>query len=128
MPKSDGVVVYADSSLDIKASNIMLDTPDKSILKGFEDAELDSPSSRKILDGRTIYKSRKFVFPKSTGFSVLCDFGEARRGIFNHNGLIQPEIYRAPEVILDMHWDYKVDIWMVGVMVTLPAAERLTSR
>ena len=27
-------------------------------------------------------------------------------------------IYRAPEVILDMGWDNKVDIWSIGVMVS----------
>ena len=29
-----------------------------------------------------------------------------------------PDIYRAPEVILDMDWDYKVDIWNVGMVVS----------
>ncbi|GLB21956.1 hypothetical protein AtubIFM61612_002508 [Aspergillus tubingensis] len=28
-----------------------------------------------------------------------------------------PGIYRAPEVILGMEWDYKVDIWSIGNMV-----------
>lgn len=28
-----------------------------------------------------------------------------------------PGIYRAPEVILGMEWDFKVDIWSAGVMV-----------
>lgn len=28
-----------------------------------------------------------------------------------------PDIYRAPEVILNMNWDYKVDIWNVGMVV-----------
>ena len=30
-----------------------------------------------------------------------------------------PAIYRAPEVILGMNWDSKVDIWGVGVMVSV---------
>ncbi len=29
-----------------------------------------------------------------------------------------PGIYRAPEVILGMDWDSKVDIWAIGVMVS----------
>jgi hypothetical protein len=29
-----------------------------------------------------------------------------------------PGIYRAPEVILEMDWDSKVDIWAIGVMVS----------
>lgn len=28
-----------------------------------------------------------------------------------------PGVYRAPEVILGMEWDSKIDIWSVGVMV-----------
>lgn len=47
---------------------------------------------------------------------LLSDFGEARLGDV-HNGLIQPDIYRAPEVILGMSWTSKVDIWNVGVLV-----------
>ncbi len=30
---------------------------------------------------------------------------------------IQPYVYRAPEVILDIPWSYPMDIWNVGVMV-----------
>lgn len=30
-----------------------------------------------------------------------------------------PDLYRAPEVILNMEWDYKVDIWSVGMVVRL---------
>ena len=29
---------------------------------------------------------------------------------------IQPEIYRAPEILLDMDWSYSVDIWNIGAM------------
>ncbi|GAQ42029.1 kinase-like protein [Aspergillus tubingensis] len=28
-----------------------------------------------------------------------------------------PDIYRAPEVILNMKWDNKVDIWNVGMVI-----------
>lgn len=47
---------------------------------------------------------------------ILCDFGDARIGNV-HEGLIQPDIYRAPEVILAKKWTSKVDIWNVGVLV-----------
>ena len=49
---------------------------------------------------------------------MLCDFGEARRGDVENGDDIQPEVYRAPEVILEMKWSYSVDIWNVGVMVS----------
>lgn len=29
-----------------------------------------------------------------------------------------PDYYRAPEVILKSEWDYKVDIWSVGMVVS----------
>ncbi|PSS12689.1 hypothetical protein M430DRAFT_60860 [Amorphotheca resinae ATCC 22711] len=31
-----------------------------------------------------------------------------------------PDIHRAPEVILKIYWDYKVDIWNLGVLVGIP--------
>jgi hypothetical protein len=51
------------------------------------------------------------------GTPVLCDLGEARLGTDQQQGDNMPHIYRAPEVILNMTWDYKVDIWNVGMVV-----------
>ncbi|KAF8803221.1 kinase-like protein, partial [Phlegmacium glaucopus] len=51
------------------------------------------------------------------GQPVLCDFGEARFGEYDNMADIQPYQYRAPEVIFDIPWDEKVDIWSVGVMI-----------
>lgn len=48
---------------------------------------------------------------------LLADFGEACIGDKEHEGLIQPDLYRAPEVVLGMKWTPKVDIWNVGVLV-----------
>lgn len=31
---------------------------------------------------------------------------------------IQPQKLRAPEVILGANWDYKVDIWNLGLIVS----------
>lgn len=47
---------------------------------------------------------------------LLSDFGEAHiRDV--HNGLVQPDIYRAPKVILGMSWTAKVDIWNIRVLI-----------
>lgn len=35
-----------------------------------------------------------------------------------HREDIQPDVYRSPEVILDIPWTYSVDIWNVGCMVS----------
>lgn len=95
----------------------MLEIEDMSLLKDFEATEDESPSPRKVLEDRTIYKSREFGHTDAPGSPVLCDFGEARSGVEEHVDLIQPDIYRAPEVMFDIPWTYSVDIWMVGVMV-----------
>lgn len=106
---------------DIKASNILSKIEDESILRAFEAAEAENPSPQKVTSDRTIYASRKLGLPKSYGPPVLCDFGEARCGEDENNADIQPEVYRAPEVILQMPWSYPVDIWNVGVMARLPS-------
>lgn len=56
--------------------------------------------------------------PITTGLAVLSDLGEARIGDHRHKGDIMPGIYRAPEVVLNMDWDSKVEIWSMGVMAS----------
>lgn len=50
---------------------------------------------------------------------TLSDFGEARLGEEKQSGLIMPSVYRAPEVMLDMSSNNKVDIWAVGQTVCI---------
>ncbi|KAE8164290.1 kinase-like domain-containing protein [Aspergillus tamarii] len=82
----------------------------------FEEEEKSSPSPRKIVGDRVIYASRKLKETKQNGRPTLCDFGQARRGSNTYCGDIQPYIYRTPEVLLQMPWNEKVDIWNVGVL------------
>lgn len=79
---------------------------------------MNSPSARKLNEDLIIYKSRGLKMPKTYGRPVLCDFGEARYGSVSYTDDIQPYVYRAPEVIMDVSWTYSVDIWNVGVMVS----------
>ncbi len=102
---------------DISPNNVLQSIEDQSILQQIEHAELEQPIARKTLSDRTIYLSRPMPF--SMGQPILCDLGEARIGRSKHMGDIMPGIYRAPEVILGMAWDFKVDIWGVGVMVSV---------
>jgi serine/threonine-protein kinase SRPK3 len=126
---SVGTMLISDA--DIKATNIMLTIDDESMLADFEKAEQDEPSLRKMIDAdRTIHTSRELRLPKAGlwGEPVLCDFGQARIGRA-YRGDIQPAIYKAPEVLFEMEWNHKVDIWNVGVMVStaLPPPEALAT-
>ncbi|KAK6433896.1 hypothetical protein LTR95_009921, partial [Oleoguttula sp. CCFEE 5521] len=77
-------------------------------------AERKDSSHRKIYGDRIIYQTKELDRPKKLGFPVLCDFGEAR-GQATYTGDVQPDQYRAPEVILDMPWLYEIDMWNAGV-------------
>ena len=102
---------------ELKQDKIMLAIEDETILADFEKAEDDEPSARKIDGDRVIYVSRELGIPKVHGRPVLCDFGEARFGAKEYEDEVQPYQYRAPEVILNIPWNEKVDIWNLGVMV-----------
>jgi len=56
--------------------------------------------------------------PPTKGLPFLSDFGASRRGgLFS--GDVMPGVYRAPEIITSMEWDCKIDIWSIGVMVSI---------
>lgn len=97
----------------------MLGIDDDSVLSDFEEEELQDPVPRKEvdIDGRMIYMSRDLRMPNNMDAPVLCDFGSAMLGAQHHSEFVQPNIYRAPEVILEAPWTYSVDIWNVGCMV-----------
>ncbi|KAB8268022.1 kinase-like domain-containing protein [Aspergillus minisclerotigenes] len=89
----------------IKANNVMFELADNSVFT-------------KFLDGRAIYLSRELeMIPGKLGAPVLCDFGSAMLGDVEHLEDVQPDIYRAPEVILEVPWSYSIDIWNVGCMI-----------
>ena len=79
-----------------------------------EQAELEHPSPRKIFLDRTVYRSRSM--PITNGPPMICDFGAARIGE-KHVGDVMPGVYRAPEIIMGMEWNSKIDMWSFGVMV-----------
>ncbi|KIJ32324.1 hypothetical protein M422DRAFT_52899 [Sphaerobolus stellatus SS14] len=86
-------------------------------LDKFEQQEIDSPSPRKVDGERIIHTSRRLVpHIYNYGPPTLCDSGQARFGKYDPMIDIQPYQYRAPEAILDIPWDEKVDISNVGVL------------
>ncbi|KAL4757531.1 putative serine/threonine-protein kinase [Aspergillus foveolatus] len=85
--------------------------------------------------GRTIYRCHndfsaldsrgiKKMIPKLADFGLTTRLGKpsTRSGMLGEQlGIypIQPDHYRAPEVILGCGWDFKVDIWNFGVLAFL---------
>ncbi|KAE8407007.1 protein kinase [Aspergillus pseudonomiae] len=111
-------LVHPPLGMNIQEKNIMLNIEDESILVDFEKAEISNPSPRKVVGDRVIYHSRNLGIPKKHGRPVLSDFGEARFG--SESGTycddVQPFMYRAPEVLLRMPWNEKIDIWNLAVV------------
>lgn len=116
---------FVDKNIDIKADHILIEIEDQDILKAFVDAEMTSPSPRKVVDGKPIYATRQFGLSKEYGRVVLGDFGSAVRGDKPQIHDAQPDVYRCPEVMLKTEWGYPADIWNVGAMVrTVPSPRR----
>lgn len=97
----------------------MFGIDDDSVFTAFEEQEMLEPCPRKLVDGgRAIYLSRELQRPKDWGAPVLCDFGSAVTGDIEHSEDVQPDVNRAPEVILGSSWSYQIDIWNAGCMVS----------
>lgn len=116
MIQSSLLVHEAYTTSDVQPNNILLGIEDKSVLAYMEEDELTNPAPRKLLDDRTIYATR--AMPLTSGEPILADLGEARLAGESQTGLIMPDVYRAPEVMLGMDWDNKVDIWAIGQTVS----------
>jgi serine/threonine-protein kinase SRPK3 len=114
---------------DLKLSNIMLSVGDESVFEEYEEAESSSLSrSKTIGQARKLYASGSFRKPRDHAYGprLLCDFGETRIGLEHGYEDIQPEIYKAPEVLMETGWPYSADIWNAACLVCSPIS--LTSR
>lgn len=99
----------------------MLRVEDESIFADYEKAENCSPSNRRSINAeRAIYASRAFRRPRAHayGLPVLCDLGEARIGVPQAYTEIQPEIYKAPEILMQFEWGHSADIWNAACLVS----------
>ncbi len=96
----------------------MFGIDDDSVFDKFERDELESPCARKEVDGRFIYVSRALAIPSRLAPPVLCDFGAAVSGDRDNVTDVQPDLYRAPEVILGVPWGSAIDSWNTGCLVS----------
>lgn len=88
---------------------------DKEIFRKYEQKQIDQPVPQKTLDDRVVYASRPM--PPTAGKPVISDLSEARFANSEHTDLIMPNLYRAPEVLLDVPWSYPVDKWAFAMVV-----------
>ncbi|KAJ5186624.1 hypothetical protein N7449_011388 [Penicillium cf. viridicatum] len=101
---------------DIKGDNIFQEIGDKTRLDRCVRAEIEHPSAGRIEYGYTVYRSRPLEPASQLGKIQLGDLGSAEPGDTPRNGqLLQPALYRSPEVMLEKEWNYPVDIWNLGV-------------
>lgn len=109
---------------DLKLENIMVTFEDPAVIGDFMNSQLDQPMQCKIDSaGRPIYRSQNDFGPlrKLKGIiPKIVDFGLSTRlecdddwGIYP----IQPDHYRAPEVILGCGWRMSADIWNLGTLL-----------
>lgn len=101
----------------------MMSFEDDSVLPGFVKNLGSSSLAHKVTGDRTVYESQFDFGPPKSIYSTpqIHDFGNAAlmmRG-FGCQHPIQPDIYRAPEVMLGTGWSYEVDIWNLGVLVSI---------
>ncbi|KAG5936513.1 hypothetical protein E4U60_002519 [Claviceps pazoutovae] len=73
-------------------------------------------TDRKVIGDRVTHVPQMLM--TASGPPHLCDFGHARicPNSELQTGLIMPTQYRVPEVLLDMQWDFAVDLWSVGIL------------
>ncbi|RAK97316.1 protein kinase [Aspergillus ibericus CBS 121593] len=100
---------------DISPQNVLMDLEDDSSLKDTEDEESQDPSTPIMSQGAPIYRSRTPMLELS-GIPILTDFGQVRPAEPGNHDWWMSDLYRAPEVLLQLPWSFPVDIWSIGVM------------
>lgn len=95
-----------------------------SLIERFADSQSTHPMARKVLADRTLYRAHASYGDIDARFMAnmvpkIADFGLARRGDGRGPLLhpIQPNLFRAPEVLLGTGWSYSADVWNFGTMV-----------
>ncbi|KAG6032239.1 hypothetical protein E4U41_007279 [Claviceps citrina] len=109
---------------DIKPQNILIQTPAIGEIFQTAPSEAFRPKRPPLPPPLDFYiesvqvSSAKEDLAQSTDVSiVLTDLGTASWFERHLTEWIQPQMLRAPEVILKADWNYKVDMWNLGVII-----------
>ncbi|KZF26771.1 protein kinase [Xylona heveae TC161] len=108
---------------DLRLENILVGFENQAVIEDFVKAQIDDPMEYKInASGQTVYRRHNYFGPlrKLENLPKIIDFGSSCR-IDNPKSVgmlpIQPDHYRAPEVILGRGWTFSTDIWNLGVLM-----------
>jgi len=96
----------------------MLGIEDDTIFKTFGEEEWTEPSTGKVDGDPIIYQTRDVDIPDNPSHAVLCDFGDAQFGEEMYIGEVMLDLYWAPEIVLGIPWNEKIEVWSVGLMVS----------
>ena len=96
----------------------MLSITDQAMLYEAVKEEWSSPTPYKIRGDYELHFSASFGLPDD-GLPIISDFGDAQFGDPPFCEDVMPDLYRAPEIILRIAWDEKIDIWAFGLMVRI---------
>ncbi|KAJ9257875.1 hypothetical protein DTO271D3_1667 [Paecilomyces variotii] len=119
---------------DLKLENILVSCENPAAIKQFAEKQMKCGVQRKIdSTGRAVYLSVGDFGPLNISalrllVPTITDFGHAQRVTSGVSGFaaIQPDQYRAPEVILGCGWTYSADIWNVGLLKAKTCSAKYT--
>ena len=121
--------------LDLKLDNILMTFENQDILPNFvkeQTTNLPMQCKTDPTSGRTIYRCHndfgslnwrelRKMLPKIVDFGLATRSESDKQGQVRNERVgshpIQPDHYRAPEVILGCPWSFSADIWNIGVLV-----------
>ncbi|KAK4500862.1 hypothetical protein PRZ48_009054 [Zasmidium cellare] len=103
---------------EITAQNVLMETTDDAVFRRIEDAENSDPTVPIEDDGYPVYRSRgqPLSLLELTLDPVLTDFGSSRSAATANDDWWMPDTHRAPEIVMGLPWNDKVDVWSIGIM------------
>lgn len=101
-----------------------MESEDDTDCREIEEQESEDPSNPTMVGSYPVYPSRRMQIGLN-GIPILTDFGQMRDAEPMNKEWLMSDLYRAPEVLLDLPWSYPVDIWSLGVMVRSLKAYRI---
>lgn len=110
---------------DLKLDNILISFEDDSVLNDEAQQLQQSELLFKENPDRRIFQSRNNFGPLRSHvvIPIIADIGLAEMADIGAHP-IQPDAYRAPEVLLGWGWTSSTDIWNLGNMVSSSASRR----